>query len=103
MDSVVSLIVLVLAAIVVMPIVAIVIATSRARELRAEMAGLMDRIRGLEATLRNLSEAPRFPAEPPTREATQGSHAMPAPAAPTFRPEEVEPLPPPAQVLPPPP
>ena len=100
MDSIVSLVVLVLAAVVVMPIVAIVIATSRARELRAEMSGLSDRLRDLEARLRNLVEASKFPAGPPAREPTEASHSMPVPAAPAFRPAEVE-APPPERVLPP--
>jgi uncharacterized membrane protein len=111
MDSIVSLLVLVLAALIVMPIVAIMIATSRARELRAEMAGLWDRIRDLEARLKNLNEAATLAAEPPAPKPAGASHQVPLPIAPAIQPagvetsqtEQVLSAPPPPPPSPPPP
>ncbi len=66
---------LVLVAIIVLPIVAIVTANSRANQVRAELAGLMSRIRYLEQELEALARRMAAPAEPP-HEAAQAAHAI---------------------------
>lgn len=85
MDSIVSFLVLVLVALIALPIVALVMSSSRARELRAEMAGLMDRIRDLEAELHRLAERSAAPVELRTAVSDQAFHSPPAPAAPALR------------------
>jgi len=73
--------VLVVGAIVVLPIVAIVTSNSTARRLRAEMARMMDRIRDLDAQLRQLhAECGAVASAPPAQTARAG----PPPAAPPF-------------------
>ena len=109
MDNLVVLLIVVLAAIIVLPIVAIVTANSRANQVRAEMAGLMSRIHYLEQGLETLARRIAAPAEPP-HEAAQAVHAPPATAA-LSPPPEVEaprfvervpsPAPPPAPAAPP--
>ncbi|MGD0345285.1 MAG: DUF2339 domain-containing protein [Terracidiphilus sp.] len=88
MDSIVFLIVVVLVTIIVLPIVAIVMANSRANQVRGEMAELIKRIHYLEERLEDLVRRLATPAEPP-REAVQAVHAAPAPAA-VSPPREVE-------------
>ena len=74
-----------IAALFVMPIVALVQTKSFARAFRDEMAGMMDRIRDLEAQLRKLA-AERGPSTAaPTAQAAQAAPA-PAPAAPAAPP-----------------
>ena len=80
MENVAVLLIAVLAAIIVLPIVAIVTANSRANQVRAELAGLMSRIHYLEQELEALARRMAAPAEPP-HEAAQAAHAMPATAA----------------------
>ncbi len=80
---------LAVAAIFILPIVAIVTSTSRARELREEMAALLDRIRDLEAQVHNLASQRSAPAAPATQPAP-ATEAAPEPAAsapPTRAPE----------------
>ncbi|MDR3755044.1 MAG: DUF2339 domain-containing protein [Terracidiphilus sp.] len=79
MDSIVFLIVLVVGAIIALPIVAIVTATSRTNRVRGEMTDLMSRIRSLETRLEGLARQSAAPSEPP-REATQAIPAAPATA-----------------------
>jgi len=76
MDSIVFLIVLVLAAMLVLPIVAIVMASSRTSKVRGELAGLTSRIYYLEQGLESLARRMAAPAEPP-HEATQAVHSPP--------------------------
>src|ERR1700722_6567344 len=71
----------VFAAIVVMPIVAIVRANSFARSLREEMAGIMDRIRDLEGQLRKLAMERSAAVAAPS---AQADHATSAPASATL-------------------
>ena len=87
MDGIVFILVLVIGAIIVLPIVAIVIANSTARQLRAEIPELLERIRSLESELRRLA-GERVPAIP-TRgaEPSSVSHAAP----PAIAPVHVEP------------
>ncbi len=102
-------------AIFVLPIVAIVTATSRARELREEMAGLLDRLRDLEAQVHKLvsqrSAHPEAPATPPAPAAEKAqappepASAPPAPAPPPAAsiaptPAPIPPSPPPAPAPP---
>jgi uncharacterized membrane protein len=86
-DSIVSLLVLVVATLIALPIIAIVTANSRTSRLRAEINDLINRLRYLEAKLESLARQPATQAEPPPREPAQAS--QPAPAQP------VEALPPP--------
>ncbi len=66
-----------IAALFVLPIVALVQTNSSARALRYELAGMMDRIRDLEAQLRKLATERSAAAAAPLAQATQAS---PAPA-----------------------
>jgi uncharacterized membrane protein len=75
------LLVLILGGLIALPIIAIVMATTRARELRAEMADLMDRVRDLERSLQKLSDRPSAAAEPTVREVTQVRPPSSAPVA----------------------
>ncbi len=77
------LLVLVLAAILVLPIVALVTAGSTSRQLRAEMAAIMDRVRDLEGQLRKLL-AERGAAAAPPAQAAQVAHAGPLSAVAPF-------------------
>ena len=79
MDSIVFLIVLVLAAMLVLPIVAIVMAISRTNKVRGEIAGLTSRIYYLERGLETLARRTAAPTEPP-HEAAQAVHSPPATA-----------------------
>jgi hypothetical protein len=111
MEFLVFLIFAVFVTIIVMPIVAIVRSNSSARNLREEMAGIMDRIRDLEHGLETLAKRMAAAAEPP-REAAPAVHPAPAPAqtATTLRPAAGAPFlpavpqaaPPPAPAPPPP-
>ncbi|MGD1064316.1 MAG: hypothetical protein ABR860_13740 [Terracidiphilus sp.] len=65
MEFLVFLIFAVFVTIIVMPIVAIVRSNSSARNLREEMAGIMDRIRDLEHGLETLAKRMAAAAEPP--------------------------------------
>jgi Predicted membrane protein (DUF2339) len=86
MDSFIPLLLLLLiGAIFIMPIIAIVRANSFARNLREELAGIMDRIRDLEEQIRKLAKertvsvaAPTFPAPQATEAATARAPATPA-------------------------
>ena len=107
MESFAFLLVLVPLALIALPIIAIVTANARSRELRAEMASLMDRIRDLEERFRKLAEHPAAPAPPPRIEATHAPapSLAPAPAPPpvpaaALPPTPVAPLPPPAPSAP---
>jgi len=72
---------LLVAAIFILPIVAIVRANSFARDLRDEMAGIMDRIRDLEAQLRKLvTERHAAAAAPAVQAAPAPERPVPAPA-----------------------
>ena len=95
MEPLVFLLILVLVAIIVLPIVAIVTANSRATQLRGEMADLMSRIHYLEARLENLAQRVALPAQPPqeTVQAAPASTVVPTPG-------EVEVAATPAPVLP---
>jgi len=75
--------VLIPVALIALPIIALVTSSSRARELRAEMAALMDRLRDLEARIHQLA-APGATIATPPRAAP--SCAPPAPAAPASPP-----------------
>jgi len=80
MDSFIPLLLLlVIGAIFVLPIVAIVRSNSFARNLRGEMAGMMDRIRDLEHGLETLARRMAALAEPP-HEAAPAVHPATAPA-----------------------
>jgi len=73
----VSLLILVVVAIIVLPIVAIVTANSRARQLRAEMADLIRRIYSLEERLESLVQRVAAGAQP-QREVAQAAPTPPA-------------------------
>jgi len=83
MEFIALFFILVVGAIIVLPIVAIVTSANRARELRAEMANLMERIRDLEAQVYKLAEQRSAPAEAPAAQpaaAAETVQAAPAPA-----------------------
>ena len=80
-EPIVLFLVLVLVAIIVLPIVAIVTANSRARELGAEMADLVSRIRYLETRIENLAQRPATPSAPPIVEHAQTAQPVPVPTA----------------------
>jgi uncharacterized membrane protein len=101
MDNLVAILFFVLVALIALPLVAITTANTRARELRAEMAGLMERIRALEEKLRKLADRPAAPAEPPLAEPASAPHPSAVSTAPAFPSAEVTPLERPARVLPP--
>ena len=96
MEDIVPILILALLALIAMPIIAIVITTNRARQLRGEMNDLINRLRNLEAKLENLPRQPAVPAEP------QASQPAAVPVAPVLQPVEaapppsVPPAPPPA-------
>lgn len=80
--------ILVLLALIALPIAALVTSRSTASELRKEMAGLMDRIRDLEAQLRRApSERAASRSESPAASSAQ-QLAQPAPAQPPPHPAE---------------
>lgn len=83
MEPIVSLLILVVVAIIVLPIVAIVTANSRASQLRAEMAELIRRVHYLEEGLGNLVRRVTVAAQP-TPDAVRVASTPPAvpPAAP---------------------
>jgi Predicted membrane protein (DUF2339) len=97
MDSIVFLIVLVLAAIIVLPIVAIVRANSFARSLREEMAGMMDRIRDLERGLQKLATERHATHAEPTVQAASASPAPVTQATPAANVETPRPTPAPME------
>jgi uncharacterized membrane protein len=111
MDFIVPILVLVLVAMIALPIIAIVTANSRARQMRDEMAGLTGRVRSLEARLDNLAQRPAAAAEPPPRERAEPVHPAPVPATVPLRRAEAEaerpperavsPAPPPVPAAPP--
>jgi len=80
-DLFVVLLVSVLLAILVLPIVAIVLVSSRTGQLRREMAELIRRIYALEQRLEKLAAHPAASAQPPPLEAVQVSQSPPVPAA----------------------
>ena len=82
MEPIVSLLILVVVAIIVLPIVAIVTANSRASQLRAEMADLIRRIYSLEGRLESLVQSVAAGAQP-QREAAQAAPAPPAAVSPS--------------------
>jgi uncharacterized membrane protein len=71
------LLILILAAIIVLPIVALVTTSSTARILRDEMAGIMNRIRDLEAQLRQLQTGRGGTTAASPAETVQGTRAGP--------------------------
>lgn len=77
-DSIVSLLVLFAATLIALPIVAIVMATSRTNRLRGEINDSMNRLRYLEAKLESLAQGASARVEPP-REPVQASQAAPSP------------------------
>jgi uncharacterized membrane protein len=89
MEDIVVILALVVIALIALPIVAIVIATNRARELRGEMAGLMERIRELEARINQLGERSAAPVTP----RAEAWHAPPVPLTPATQPVESPPAP----------
>ena len=86
MESFAFLLVLVPVALIALPIIALVTVNSRARELRAEMASLLDRIRDLEERLHKLADHPPALVPPPRAEA---AYAPAPPVAPTLAPKPV--------------
>ncbi|MGA3032178.1 MAG: DUF2339 domain-containing protein [Terracidiphilus sp.] len=114
MDNLVLLIVLLLVALVALPIIALVTSSSRARELRAEMANLSKRVWDMESRLSGLAagraEGLAALTEPAARatvqalqpaplEVEQAPIAVEAPqASPTLRQAEPIPQPPPPAV-----
>lgn len=96
MDSFVFLIVLVLAAIIVLPIVAIVTANSRTNRVREELADLLSRVRYVEDRLDGLIRKMAAAAEAP-HEAAQAVHHAPEPAV-VSPPEAQAPRPQPAAI-----
>jgi uncharacterized membrane protein len=88
MDFIVFLILAVLVAIIVMPIVAIVRANTFARQLREEVAGIMDRIRDLEGQLRKVATERSVAVAAPKAQASQATTvpATPEPATPATPP-----------------
>jgi uncharacterized membrane protein len=99
MQAIGLILVLVVVAIVVLPIVAIVIANNRTRELGAEMAGLMGRVRDLEGRIQQL--AARQPTT--TVSGAEASHPPPVTVAPAPLPASVEAPAPPSASMPAPP
>jgi hypothetical protein len=85
MGFTVFVILAVLAATIVLPIVAIVRSNAFARDLREEMAGIMDRIRDLEGQLRKLATERSAAVAAPAAQAGQVTSA-PAPATPAAPP-----------------
>jgi len=85
MGFTIFVILVVLAATIILPIVAIVTANSRTNQVREEMVELNSRVRYLEDRLESLIRRMAAPAEPP-REAAQVVHPAPAPAAPAAPP-----------------
>jgi hypothetical protein len=92
MDSFIPLLlILLIGAIFIMPIIAIVRTNSFARNMREEMAGLMDRIRDLEEQIRKLAKERTVSVAAPTVPAvkTAQAAATPAPAPPAAPPARV--------------
>jgi uncharacterized membrane protein len=95
----------IVAAILALPIAALVTANSTARRLRAEMAEIMDRVRGLEAQLRQLHAERGGAVTAPPAQAAQAADAGPLSASAPFSiPADIETQrpPDPAPVAPPP-
>ncbi len=80
MEPIIFVLFLVLAALIALPIIAMVTANSRATQLRGEMNDLINRLRYLEARLESLAQRPVAQAEPPPR--VSADAAQPAPVAP---------------------
>src|SRR5208283_97302 len=90
MENALFLLVLIPLALIALPIIALVTSNSRARELRAEMADLLGRIRFLETRLENLAQRPAVPDEAPPREPVQASQASAPAVAPATRQSDSE-------------
>ena len=100
---------LAIAALFVMPIVALVQTNTLARAMRNEMAEIMDRIRDLEAQLRKLATERAASTAAPSAQAAQAAPASPVPATPPAveveeqRPPQPPPVPDPWKTAPAPP
>jgi len=101
MENLAFFLVLIPIALIALPIIALVTSSSRARELRAEMAVLMGRIGELEERLHKLAARLAAPAEPPPREPAQAAQPIPPAVVPAPRPVAVEAPQPPVSVPPP--
>jgi len=71
MDFLGPILILLLLAIIILPIAAIVVTRTNARDLREEIAGLNDRLRDLESQLQRLVAERSKPAEPPAGQPDQ--------------------------------
>jgi uncharacterized membrane protein len=85
MEPLVFLLALIPLALIILPIIAIMTANARSRELREEMAGVMNRIRDLEMRMQQLTARPGALAQPAgteTQPAPPVAEAPPVPPAP---------------------